>query len=481
MDLPLGRRLRRSSPPPPEHGATDPGEVDRISMLPDNMLLQILARMRCACSAARADVLAHRWRFLWTRLLDLVFRDVPAGKIHAALARVALPGGCLLDVRLPRCRTPVECKLDESCTKSLLHAAARLSPEVIVFTLSDCHFPKVKVGCPVDIILPRFRHATSIELDTHLLRIKLPSLEMLSISGNIVEIGALLDCFPWLRQLRVTFRGVDAASLEAGLAMLESAVAQGLVVSFLGINANSGRHKVDVARFVPILGAAARIYPLEFIFTNNFHEAIGVDMSYFHRATSIEMELFAVCIMQPPDDKFLAFERLLLSGGCGVSDLFTLVTHCPRLLVLKVTADTTRCNNIKIHSASLQNLELCLLGYSKCHGIDIITSMFKKLKLVIYDNVDLVVSISTPMVETVSLLCMYGNAEYPIMFGFWLLQNMRSERIKSDKWEYDGVLNNKGEVACSQLPHSHVLSLEISAPVCLLFLLLFSLCIGFVV
>uniref|UniRef100_A0ACD6AU19 Uncharacterized protein n=1 Tax=Avena sativa TaxID=4498 RepID=A0ACD6AU19_AVESA len=74
------------------------------------------------------------------------------------------------------------------------------------------------------------------------------------------------------------------------------------------------------------------------------------------------------------------------------------------------------------------------------------------------------VSILALMVKKVSLLCIYANGEYPLMFGFWLLKSMRLNPIDGYKGRYDALLNNKGEDACSQLPFSHVLSLDISAP-----------------
>jgi hypothetical protein len=95
-------------------------------------------------------------------------------------------------------------------------------------------------------------------LDTHVLYIKpppvgeLPMLEMLSISGNIVDLNALMNRCPRLRVLRVTFRGIDLGSLEVELATLEVAVAHGLVVSLLGINGNDGKYIVDASRFAPI-------------------------------------------------------------------------------------------------------------------------------------------------------------------------------------------------------------------------------------
>uniref|UniRef100_A0ACD5WQQ6 Uncharacterized protein n=1 Tax=Avena sativa TaxID=4498 RepID=A0ACD5WQQ6_AVESA len=463
MELPSGQRLRRSTPPP--HGTADPDEDDRLSALPDDMLLQILARLGCVRSAARAEVLARRWRGLWTRLPDLAFRDVPAGEIQAALARVALPGVSLLNVRLPRCGSPAECKLNDSRAKSLLRGTAGLSPEILVFKLPGCH--NVKIGRPVEIVLPYFHRTKSIELDTHLLRIKpprageFPALETLSISGNITDLGALLDRCPQLRLIKVTFHGVDPASLKAGLATLEAAVAHGLVVSLLGIDTNVGRHIIESSRLVPILDAAVRVYPQEFIFTSKFLEYVDVDLPCFHRTMSIEMNLHPVYFTELQDGVFLALERLTISESCGVVDLASLVTRCPHLRVLKVSADI--CNNVTIHSVSLEEIELDLFHDNECQGIDIVTPFLEKLKLIVCVTMNLRVSISALMVKKVSLRCIYAN-EYPLMFGFWLLESMRSDPIHDYKGKYDALINNKGEDACSQLPFSHVLSLGISAP-----------------
>ncbi|KAM0846032.1 hypothetical protein ACQ4PT_055946 [Festuca glaucescens] len=240
---------RNTSSAPPQHGARGPDGDDRITALPDDMLFQILVRLRCARAAARTGLLSRRWRGLWARLPGLIFRDVPAGVIKAALSHISIPTTVsLLEIRLVESMWAESCKLEDAHENSLLHAAEQLSPEDLIFILPKC--PALKPGRPVTIVLPPFARATSIELDTRFLCIKppmageLPALETLSVSGNIVDLTALLDCCPRLRVLGVTFRRVDPDSLSSGLAALEAAKTLGLVVSRLGIEYDDS-YKID--------------------------------------------------------------------------------------------------------------------------------------------------------------------------------------------------------------------------------------------
>ncbi|XP_037431778.1 uncharacterized protein LOC119298503 [Triticum dicoccoides] len=66
------------------------GGADLISALPEDLLLQVLVRLRCARAAARTGLLSRRWRGLWTRLPDLVFRDLALGPLLPALASLQL-------------------------------------------------------------------------------------------------------------------------------------------------------------------------------------------------------------------------------------------------------------------------------------------------------------------------------------------------------------------------------------------------------
>ena len=61
------------------------GGRDRISALPDEMLLLVLVRLRSVRAAAQTSVLSRRWRGLWTGLTDLTLRDLEPSGIEAAV------------------------------------------------------------------------------------------------------------------------------------------------------------------------------------------------------------------------------------------------------------------------------------------------------------------------------------------------------------------------------------------------------------
>uniref|UniRef100_A0ACD5WUW0 Uncharacterized protein n=1 Tax=Avena sativa TaxID=4498 RepID=A0ACD5WUW0_AVESA len=134
------------------------GGADLISALPDDLLLQVLVRLRCAATAARTSLLSRRWRGLWTRLPDLTFRDLALDPLLHALASlqaplVVGPGVPLLNICVPAAALD---KFDlEGRVSSLLHATARLSPVELRFAVPPMIIP-VKVL--------HFHRATSVEL-----------------------------------------------------------------------------------------------------------------------------------------------------------------------------------------------------------------------------------------------------------------------------------------------------------------------------
>ncbi|CAN6328772.1 unnamed protein product [Urochloa humidicola] len=60
--------------------------VDRISSLPDELLLDILVRLFDLPEAARTTILSCRWYRLWTMLSKLDFSDVDPGSVETVLS-----------------------------------------------------------------------------------------------------------------------------------------------------------------------------------------------------------------------------------------------------------------------------------------------------------------------------------------------------------------------------------------------------------
>jgi hypothetical protein len=159
--------------------------VDRISVLQDDMLLLILARLGCVRAAARTGALSRRWRGLWASLREIIFRGVSIPSMEAALRRVSRPppGLSLLDIRVPD-EKPGPHAAD---VISLLCAAALLEPKELVFNIPSGDIPPMFfLRLPSDV--------------------KFPALETLSLSGfHVVCFHCLLPSCPRLRVLRVKF------------------------------------------------------------------------------------------------------------------------------------------------------------------------------------------------------------------------------------------------------------------------------------
>uniref|UniRef100_A0ACD5ZIW4 Uncharacterized protein n=1 Tax=Avena sativa TaxID=4498 RepID=A0ACD5ZIW4_AVESA len=212
-----------SSSPPPQHAE------DRISALPDDMLLVVLARLGCASAAARTAILSRRWGRLWTRLTKATFRDVQLGALEAALASLG-PEARLLDI----CPAGEDDVASDSVS-SVLRAAARLLPVELVFTLPQDIIRALDDGDQEQLQLPHFHRATSMELDTPLYMAlppagEFPALERLCISRWYgVDFAALILRCPRLRVLRARCFG-NVPSIKIHSASLEELVLDKFVV-----------------------------------------------------------------------------------------------------------------------------------------------------------------------------------------------------------------------------------------------------------
>ncbi|XP_044381118.1 putative FBD-associated F-box protein At5g50270 [Triticum aestivum] len=207
MELRSGSRLRSSRHQ--QLGLPRGAAPDRISALPDDLLLLVLARLPCAAAAARTGVLSRRWRGLWAHLRQIVLHDTELGSIEPALGRVC-PAVSLLKIHVPE---PPE-QVDADSVNSLLRAAARLEPEELFFHLSPYLFGPFPV-----VDLPCFRRATSIAL--HMFSairvpagVEFPALETLCLSCCNDAFDSLLSSCPRLRTLKLDGIVLNETSLR---------------------------------------------------------------------------------------------------------------------------------------------------------------------------------------------------------------------------------------------------------------------------
>ncbi|KAK1653994.1 hypothetical protein QYE76_071799 [Lolium multiflorum] len=340
MELRSGRRLR----PPQPHGARcqrrrGPEEVqaDRISALPDEMLLLVLARLGCVRAAVQTSLLSRRWRGLWTGLTDLAFRRLEPTTIEAVLARFAhISAVSVYDVPLPFGNAGHDAAAQAN---SFLCAAARLSPGKLVFTLPDRHFYVAKIE------LPCFPSTASIDLDTKNFPVELMSsgefaaLERLFLSGRINCLCDMLNHCPRLRVL-----SVEATSLQERLVC----VMPPPVHEFTALESLSLTGRID--GLCSLLNCCRHLHVLSITYMD-----------------SRQLTL-------PSDTEFPVLEKLSLSGN--IVGLTTSVNRCPRLRVLRVTFYGVKIRPIEAALTRLEvagpfGFQLSLLGFkhiSQGHG-----------------------------------------------------------------------------------------------------------------
>ncbi|TVU39198.1 hypothetical protein EJB05_12606, partial [Eragrostis curvula] len=200
-------------------GGGDDGE-DRISGLPEELLLDVLRRLGCDRQAARTSVLSHRWRSLWVELRELSFTGLRIDAVETALARVR-PKLNYLNIGFT-----VDNNLTGAQITSLLRGADRLAPAVLSLSLST----EICVPQGSTFELPCFGRATSIDLGVAGLNLtlapagKFACLEklILKLDCSVVDLGVLLSRCPRLRTFRMVVRipswintiAVESKSLE---------------------------------------------------------------------------------------------------------------------------------------------------------------------------------------------------------------------------------------------------------------------------
>lgn len=142
MQLRSGRRLNPPPPPRPrggprrrlEAGGEGVGEEDRISNLPEDLLLDVLSRLGCAREAVRTSVLGRQWRGLWRHLPDLRFdfdylEPFQFQLLEDLLSQVTRPEMDRLSISIE------DSDVAPGQISSLLRAAERLVPKNLTFRL----------------------------------------------------------------------------------------------------------------------------------------------------------------------------------------------------------------------------------------------------------------------------------------------------------------------------------------------------------
>ena len=105
MQLRSGWRLVYPPPAPKQQGGdhrrrSQQSSEDRISSLPEDLLLEILIRLRSVADAARAGAVSRRWSGLWTELPELTFLSDQPLSVQSTLTRITRPSLDLLNIYL---------------------------------------------------------------------------------------------------------------------------------------------------------------------------------------------------------------------------------------------------------------------------------------------------------------------------------------------------------------------------------------------
>ncbi|KAM0918666.1 hypothetical protein ACQ4PT_008704 [Festuca glaucescens] len=197
----------------------DDGGEDRLSALPDDLLIQILVLVDDAAAAARTSILASRWRRLWALLPELRFASIEHHRIGAALAAHEAPDLSLLFAH-------TKDSSPESLSAWLPIAARGLSGAIYLEVVRREADTEEEIGA---VDLPCFGKATTIMLKLGFLPLALPpsgvfarlgDLQLVDIQlhGQSSGLGDLLSSqrCPSLRCLLVRdVRGLDSFNIHS--------------------------------------------------------------------------------------------------------------------------------------------------------------------------------------------------------------------------------------------------------------------------
>ncbi|CAN6180929.1 unnamed protein product [Urochloa humidicola] len=248
---------------------------DRLSALPDELLVLILLRLDTTAAAVRTSALSRRWRRVWALLPKLRFDPAPDGRCIRGVLDAPEAAA------LRRISVTTEAARPESAAAWLPAAARRLSGDLVYHNIAAplMSYEEEEKEAEEAVRLPCFEKATTIELSMGFLGLALPPqgvfARLTEISLRCVwfrspcELGDVVS-WPWcpfLKKLQVQdSRGLQNLSIHSESLLLvklkalrrlskliiETPILQELTVSKIFVHENEPLAKISAPELVSL-------------------------------------------------------------------------------------------------------------------------------------------------------------------------------------------------------------------------------------